>query len=98
MKRKLMSCLGVFLLLAEVASAEECFCLHHSAGAILRGCESYKAPDDSYPTALCRDAGTGAKTQQTMYSEWRRVEEGQDGCIVCRSIPRVTKEVPRAPP
>ena len=62
--------------------ADECFCLTHSTGAILRGCEAYKAPTDFYSTAVCTD--------------WKRIEAGADRCAPCQRTPRgTTDEVPR---
>ena len=55
--QKLATTMLLLGLLATAAStrADECFCLSHGSGAILRGCESYKAPNDAYPTAVCTD-------------------------------------------
>jgi hypothetical protein len=50
-----ISLLGLLAIVAGPAHADECFCLSHGSGAILRGCESYKAPNDAYPTAVCTD-------------------------------------------
>ena len=83
--------------------ADDCFCLIHTSGAILRGCEAYRAPADFYSTAVCTDPETGKQSQQTMYSEWKRIEGGADRCKPCKPVPRGTaREVPRggkdAPP
>jgi hypothetical protein len=86
---------GLLTPLSSVARADECFCLTHATGAILRGCEGYKAPNDAYPTATCTDPETGKKSEQTMYSEWKRIDAGADRCVVCKPPPRSTKEVPR---
>ncbi len=87
---------GLLAALSSMAQADECFCLTHVTGAILRGCEAYKAPNDAYPTATCSDPETGKKSEQTMYSEWKRIEAGADRCVVCRRGPRSTApEVPR---
>ena len=98
--QKLATTMLLLGLLATAAStrADECFCLSHGSGAILRGCESYKAPNDAYPTADCTDPETGRKSLQTMYSEWKRIEAGADRCGVCKPPPRTTMEVPRSPP
>jgi hypothetical protein len=65
--------------------AEECFCLTNAAtGITLRGCEAYKAPTDS--TAVCTDPETGVISEQTMSSDWLRIEEGADRCTPCRRI------------
>jgi len=88
----------VFALVAisSTALADECFCLSHSTGAILRGCEAYKAPTDFYSTAVCTDPESGKKSQQTMYSDWKRIEAGADRCAPCQRAPRGTApEVPR---
>jgi hypothetical protein len=78
------------------AHADECFCLSHSTGAILRGCEAYKTPTDFYSTAVCTDPESGKKSQQTMYSDWKRIEAGSDRCTPCQRAPRGTApEVPR---
>ena len=77
-------------------AADECFCLSHATGAILRGCEAYKAPTDFYSTAVCTDPETGKRSQQTMYSDWKRIEAGADRCAPCLRAPRgITDEVPR---
>jgi len=87
---------GLLAALCPMAHADECFCLRHASGAILRGCEAYKAPNDAYPTAICADPETGKKSEQTMYSEWQRIEAGADYCAVCSPPPRGTApEVPR---
>jgi hypothetical protein len=76
--------------------ADECFCLTHSTGAILRGCEAYKAPTDFYSTAVCTDPESGKKSEQTMRSDWKRIEAGADRCAPCQRTPRgTTDEVPR---
>ena len=93
-----ISLLGLLATVAGPVHADECFCLSHASGAILRGCESYKAPNDAYPTADCTDPETGRKSLQTMYSEWKRIEAGADRCVVCRPPPRAIREVPRSPP
>jgi hypothetical protein len=78
------------------ARADECFCLIHATGAILRGCEAYKAATEYYSTAVCTDPETGKRSQQTMYSEWKRIEAGADRCAPCRRASRgTTDEVPR---
>jgi hypothetical protein len=82
--------------ICPMARADECFCLGHSTGAILRGCEAYKASTDFYPTAVCTDPETGKRSQQTMYSDWKRIEAGADRCAPCQRPPRgTTDEVPR---
>ena len=82
--------------ISSTARADECFCLSHSTGAILRGCEAYKAPTDFYSTAVCTDPESGKKSQQTMYSDWKRIEAGADRCAPCQRAPRGTAaEVPR---
>jgi hypothetical protein len=80
--------------------ADECFCLTNLAtGATLRGCEAYKAPTDYYSTAVCTDPETGLKSEQTMYSDWQRIEAGADRCDPCRRAPRgIAPEVPRRQP
>ena len=93
-----ISLLGLLAIVAVPTRADECFCLSHASGAILRGCESYKALNDAYPTADCTDPETGRKSLQTMYSEWKRIEAGADRCVVCRPPPRAIREVPRSPP
>jgi hypothetical protein len=88
----------VFGLIAicPMARADECFCLSHSTGAILRGCEAYKAATDFYSTAVCTDPETGKRSQQTMYSDWKRIEAGADRCAPCLRTSRgPTDEVPR---
>jgi hypothetical protein len=93
---------GIFILpmvaisISSTARADECFCLSHSSGAILRGCEAFKRPTDFYSTAVCTDSESGKKLQQTMYSDWKRIEAGADRCAPClRSPRRTTDEVPR---
>jgi hypothetical protein len=88
----------VFVLLAisSTAHADKCFCLSHSTGAILRGCEAYKAATDFYSTAVCTDPESGKRSQQTMYSDWKRIEAGADRCAPCQRAARGTApEVPR---
>ena len=55
---KRVATLIFFAMIAAISPtgrADECFCLTHSTGAILRGCEAYKAPTDFYSTAVCTD-------------------------------------------
>lgn len=90
----------VFWLITAVcptARADECFCLiHPPTGAILRGCEAYKAPTDFYPTADCTDPETGKKSTQTMYSDWQLIKAGAGRCDPCRPVAiGVAPEVPR---
>src|SRR5260370_24799494 len=35
-----------------------------------------KASTDFYSTAVCTDPESGKKSQQTMYSDWKRIEAG----------------------
>jgi hypothetical protein len=95
----MVSLLGLLVPFSLLVHAEECFCLSHASGGILRGCEAYKAPNDAYPTAVCTDPETGKKSQQTMYSysEWKRIEAGAQGCV-CNPVARTAPEVPRSPP
>jgi|SRR5215831_9660393 len=86
---------GLVATLSSTALSDECFCMSHASGAILRGCEAFKAPNDAYSTAVCTDPETGKQSQQTMYSEWKRIEAGADRCRVCKPPPRDTREVPR---
>jgi hypothetical protein len=88
--------IGVCLACCSITRADECFCLIHPSGAILRGCEEFKPPRDQYSTALCVDPETLAKTRQTMYSEWKRIDSGADRCLVCKPVARgPAKEIPR---
>jgi hypothetical protein len=86
---------------AGYARAAECFCLLHTAtGAILRGCEAFKAEKDLYPTAYCTDPQTGRESEQTINSDWQRIEAGADRCDPCWPVPRGTRpefpeELPR---
>jgi hypothetical protein len=95
----MMVILGLVGALCQVARADECFCLvHSSSGAILRGCEAFKAPTDFYSTAACTDPMTGKLSEQTMYSDWKRIEAGADRCNPCKPISRGTsQELPRGP-
>ena len=87
---------GLVAVVGPPAQAQECFCLGHATGAILRGCEAFSAPTDFYPTAICTDPETGKRSQQTMYSDWKRIEAGADRCDPCRPAARGTaSEVPR---
>jgi hypothetical protein len=92
--------LGFVGALFHVARADECFCvIHSSSGAILRGCEAFKAPTDFYSTAVCTDPETGKRSEQTMYSDWKRIEAGADRCNPCKPISRGTsRELPRGGP
>jgi hypothetical protein len=95
---KHVATLIVFALVAisATARADECFCLSHSTGAILRGCEAYKGATDFYSTAVCTDPESGKKSQQTMYSDWKRIAAGADRCAPCQRAARGTaSEVPR---
>jgi hypothetical protein len=95
----MMMILGLVGAAFQMARADECFCvIHSSSGAILRGCEDFKAPTDFYSTAVCTDPETGKRSEQTMYSEWKRIEAGADRCNPCKPISRGTaREVPRGP-
>ncbi|MFO1434132.1 MAG: tetratricopeptide repeat protein [Candidatus Competibacteraceae bacterium] len=65
------------------AAPDECFCLVRKAdpaGAILRGCEAYKAGTDFYATAVCTDPETGQKSEQMITDEWQRIAAGEDRC------------------
>jgi hypothetical protein len=92
--KKYAETMSLWLLLAvsssassPAAGADECFCMSHASGAILRGCESYKAPNDAYATAICTDPETGKTSQQTMYSEWTLIKDGTGVCAPCRPPP-----------
>jgi hypothetical protein len=82
--------LALFMATTTIANAQECFCLSHPDGAILRGCEAKGA------TFLCTDPETLKKSVQKVSSDWKRIEAGTDRCIVCRPAARGTAgEVPR---
>jgi len=89
--------LGAATAAASPVRADDCFCLINTAtGAILRGCEAYKAPTDFHSTAACTDPVTGLRSEQTMYADWRRIEAGADRCDPCRRTARGdAPEVPR---
>jgi len=88
--------LTVLLAAAPVAQAQECFCLSHASGAVLRGCDTPNKNDDD-ATALCTDPETGKKSVvQKITTDWKRIEAGAQGCVVCRAPPRGTaRELPR---
>jgi hypothetical protein len=87
---------GLVTAVGQPARARECFCLSHATGAILRGCEAFKAPTDFYPTAICTDPETGKRSKQTMYSDWNRIEAGADRCDPCRRVTQgIAPELPR---
>jgi hypothetical protein len=96
----IMMILGLVGALPHIARADECFCvIHSSSGAILRGCEAFKAATDFYSTAVCTDPETGKRSEQTMHSDWKRIETGADRCNPCKPIPRGTSpELPRGGP
>lgn len=73
--------------------------MHVATGAILRGCEAFKAEKDLYPTAYCTDPQTGAESKQKITSDWQRIAAGADRCDPCRPpLPRNAPEVPREAP
>lgn len=75
---------------------DDCFCLAHASGAVLRGCFAYKAKTDFYATATCTDPETGQKSEQMMTQEWQRIPSGEDRCKPCRAMPRgAASEPPR---
>ena len=86
-------------------AADECFCLVHKAGAILRGCEAYRAPHDYYSTARCVDPLSGVPTEQIITGDWERLAEGADRCDPCRpqtraqapTLPRGDEDQPASP-
>ncbi len=87
---------GLVVAIGQGARADECFCLSHSTGAILRGCEAFKAATDFYSTAVCTDPATRKPSRQIIYSDWKRIEAGADRCSPCRPAPReAAREVPR---
>lgn len=89
---------GLVSATCSMARADECFCLTNpQTAAILRGCEAFKAATERYSTAVCTDPVTGQKAEQTMYSEWQRIEAGADRCNPCKrlGLPDTAKELPR---
>src|ERR1700730_6233703 len=89
---------GLATAVCSMARADECFCLTNpQTAAILRGCEAFKASTDFYATAVCTDPVTGQKAEQTLYSEWKRIEPGADRCNPCKrlTLPGTAKELPR---
>jgi hypothetical protein len=81
---------------SATASADKCFCLSHTEGAMLRGCESYTSEKGAIPTALCTDPYTNKKSVQKINPDWKRIEAGADRCAVCTPAPRGTStESPR---
>lgn len=97
MLRRAMLVFGLITAVCSIAQADECFCLtNKETAAILRGCDAFKAATDFYMTALCTDPLTGQKTEQTMHSEWQRIEAGADRCNPCKRAVRGTaQELPR---
>ena len=92
----MMMILGLVAAMSNIARADECFCVIHStSGAILRGCEAFKAATDFYSTAVCTDPETGKRSQQVMYSDWKRIEAGADKCRPCQRAAQETPEAPR---
>jgi hypothetical protein len=91
---------GLVMVAGLPSQADECFCLTNPAtGALLRGCEAYKASTDYYWTAVCTDPETGLQSEQTMSPDWQRIEEGADRCNPCRRTPPSAEtEVPRGLP
>jgi hypothetical protein len=84
---------GLITTVYSMAWADECFCLTNiETAAILRGCEAFKAATDFYSTAVCTDPVTGQKAEQTMYSEWQRIEAGADRCNPCKRAARGTAQ------
>jgi hypothetical protein len=91
-----ISFVGLLAIAPAAARADECFCLSHAEGAVLRGCEAFTSERGEMPTALCTDPLTGKKSVQKLNPEWRRIEAGADRCDVCRPTPRGTStELPR---
>ncbi|MDE5454136.1 hypothetical protein GWE18_15005 [Bradyrhizobium sp. CSA112] len=91
-----MMILGIVGIVCHAARADECFCaIHSSSGAILRGCEAFKAPTDFYSTALCTDPDTGKRSVQVMYSDWTRMEAGAERCRPCQRARQSNSDVPR---
>jgi hypothetical protein len=90
---------GLIVAAAPGPRAAECFCLTNAkTGVTLRGCEAYKAPTDYYSTAVCTDPQTGRKSEQTMSTDWQRIEEGADRCTPCRRMPPRAASPPRGLP
>jgi hypothetical protein len=62
-------CFGL-IAICPMARADECFCLGHSTGAILRSLQSL----NRLLLDCCTDPETGKRSQQTMYSDWKRID------------------------
>lgn len=91
-----MMIFGIVGALCHAARADECFCaIHSNSGAILRGCEAFKAPTDFYSTAVCTDPDTGKRTEQVMNSGWTRIESGAERCRPCQRARQSNSDVPR---
>lgn len=86
--RTAMALLVLMMTAGRGAAAEDCFCLVRADGAILRGCDAFKAPTDFYWTAVCTDPAIGHKATQTIAPEWQRIEAGADRCDPCRAALR----------
>jgi hypothetical protein len=85
-----ISFLALLATISTTVRADECFCLSHTAGAMLRGCEAKGA------IVLCTDPFTTKKSVPKINSDWKRIEAGTDRCEVCRPVPRGPSiEVPR---
>jgi hypothetical protein len=80
-------------LLATISAtgrADDCFCLTHADGGIVRGCEAKGA------TILCTDPDTNKKSVQKISPDWKRIEAGTNRCEVCAPTARGTStELPR---
>jgi hypothetical protein len=85
-----ISLFALFATISATVHADECFCLSHADGGILRGCEAKGT------TFLCTDPETLKKSVQKITSDWKRIEAGTDRCVACRPTPRgAAVEVPR---
>jgi hypothetical protein len=91
LKRALATALfASFTTISTMVNAQECFCLGHPDGAILRGCETKGS------TFLCTDPETQKKSIQKVSADWKRIDVGTDRCMVCRPVPRSSaNELPR---
>jgi hypothetical protein len=74
------------LAIRSTALADECFCLKHPSGAVLRGCE---IRNDFY---ICTDPYTSKRSAVLITADWKRTECGADCFVVRRpaapSVPR----------
>ncbi len=81
------------------ALGKECICLRNiDTGAIVRGCEEFRAESNQFSVAYCTNTSTWIVDKYIIDFRWEKIKEGEDRCDPCNVLGNdlpVGREPPR---